>query len=68
MAPDPIQELRAIREQIMLEFDYDLDKLCDHLNKEGLAEGRVYVAPQPKLLKPGKAAENRKKSTKKRSA
>ena len=51
MSLNPIAEIREAREQILREFDYDLDKLCDHLAAEGKAEGRVYASLEPRRIK-----------------
>ncbi len=46
-----LDEIRATRAKIVREFDYDMDKLCDHLAAEGKAEGRVYVNMKPRRIK-----------------
>ena len=51
MPLDPIEQIRAAREQIMKEFDYDLDKLCDFLAAQRKDEDREYVTPKPKRLR-----------------
>ena len=64
MSPNPIAEIREARERIMREFDYDLDKLCNHLAAEGKAEGRVYVSLEPRRIKRVSAPATVKNSTK----
>ena len=56
---DPIvAEVRAAREALLAEADYDLHTLCERLRHRQLVEGRTEVsrAPRPPATAPGRPA------------
>ena len=47
-----VAEVRAIREALAAEFEYDLDRLFDEINRRKAASDRPKRAPSPKRLSP----------------
>ena len=51
MPLDPIEEIRAIRAEIMREYDYDMDKYGDAIEAAQSTSGRTYVQPPRRRIK-----------------
>ena len=51
-----IEEVRAIRDALAAELEYDLDRLFEAAKRWEAASGRPKVAPSPKRLSPAASA------------
>lgn len=51
-----IAEVRAIRDALAAEFDYDLDRLFEEMKRREAASDRPKRAPSPKRLSPAASA------------
>jgi hypothetical protein len=51
MELDPIQEIRAIREQLLRKFDYDIDKYADYVEAKYKNSDFNFVESKPKRPK-----------------
>jgi hypothetical protein len=60
MTPDPIvNEVRALRDEIAREYDYDIDAIFEALRKAEAASGREHVTLEPRRPAQQPAAADR---------
>ena len=50
MQDEIIAEVRAVRDALAAEFDYDIDRLFEVIKRRELKSERPKLAPAPKLL------------------
>lgn len=62
MELDPIQEIRAIREQLLRKFDYDIDKYADYVEAKYKNSDFNFVESKPKRPKRAKQSHGHKKA------
>ena len=47
MIPDPTDEIRAIRDRLAANCDYDLDRIVEETRQHQRESGRNYCSPGP---------------------
>jgi hypothetical protein len=53
--PDPTDEIKSVRHRLGAEFDYDLDRIVEDIQRRQTESGRKYVTMPPRKIADNKA-------------